>query len=196
MFAPHPISFVQLNAFWILTAILVTGILWVGLRNINRPSTSARRLGSTFGIALQALGCAAAGIGFTKPVMPWWAPYSLASTVLVILLGGSAIAIFLSAAMTMGKNWSLVARTRSDHQLIRSGPFSMVRHPIYLALLLYLFSIAAALGHWQQLLFAIPLYLAGTFIRIRDEEKLLRAQFGDEHERYVREVPALIPLIF
>jgi protein-S-isoprenylcysteine O-methyltransferase Ste14 len=96
----------------------------------------------------------------------------------------------------MGKNWSLVARTRSDHQLIRSGPFSMVRHPIYLALLLYLFSIAAALGHWQQLLFAIPLYVAGTFIRIRDEEKLLRAQFGDEHERYVRDVPALIPLIF
>jgi protein-S-isoprenylcysteine O-methyltransferase Ste14 len=196
MFAPHPISFVQLNAFWILTALLMTGILWVGLRNINKPSAKARRLGSTIGIALQALGCAAAGIGFTKPVLPWWAPYSLASTILVILLGGSAILIFLWAAITMGKNWSLVARTRSDHQLIRSGPFSMVRHPIYLALLLYLFSIAAALGHWQQLLFAIPLYVAGTFIRIRDEEKLLRAQFGDEHERYVRDVPALIPLIF
>jgi protein-S-isoprenylcysteine O-methyltransferase Ste14 len=196
MFAPHPISFVQLNAFWILSALLVTGILWVGLRNINKPSAKARRLGSTIGIALQALGCAAAGIGFTKPVLPWWAPYSLASTILVILLGGSAILIFLWAAITMGKNWSLVARTRSDHQLIRSGPFSMVRHPIYLALLLYLFSIAAALGHWQQLLFAIPLYVAGTFIRIRDEEKLLRAQFGDEHERYVRDVPALIPLIF
>ena len=196
MFAPHPISFVQLNAFWILTALLVTGVLWVGLRNINKPSAKARRLGSTIGIALQALGCAAAGIGFTKPVLPWWAPYSLASTILVILLGGSAILIFLWAAITMGKNWSLVARTRSDHQLIRSGPFSMVRHPIYLALLLYLFSIAAALGHWQQLLFAIPLYVAGTFIRIRDEEKLLRAQFGDEHERYVRDVPALIPLIF
>ena len=196
MFAPHPISFVQLNAFWILSALLVTGILWVGLRNINKPSAKARRLGSTIGIALQALGCAAAGIGFTKPVLPWWAPYSLASTILVILLGGSAILIFLWAAITMGKNWSLVARTRSDHQLIRSGPFSMVRHPIYLALLLYLFSIAAALGHWQQLLFAIPLYVAGTFIRIRDEEKLLRAQFGDTHAQYVRDVPALIPLIF
>jgi protein-S-isoprenylcysteine O-methyltransferase Ste14 len=71
----------------------------------------------------------------------------------------------------------------------------MVRHPIYLALLLYLISIAAALGHWHQLLIAVPLYLAGTLIRIRDEEALLRAQFGDEHARYVRDVPALIPLI-
>ena len=196
MFAPHPISFIQLDAFWVLTATLVTGILWVGFRNINRPSAKARRLGSTIGIALQALGCAAAWIGFTNPVLPWWAPYSLASTTLVVLLGGRAIVIFLSAAITMGKNWSLVARMRSDHQLIRSGPFAMVRHPIYLALLLYLLSIAAALGHWQQLLIAVPLYLAGTIIRIRDEEKLLRAQFGDEHAQYVRDVPALIPLMF
>jgi protein-S-isoprenylcysteine O-methyltransferase Ste14 len=74
----------------------------------------------------------------------------------------------------MGKNWSLIARTRSDHQLVRNGPFAIVRHPIYLAL---------------------PLYLAGTAIRIRDEEALLRAQFGEEHARYAREVPALIPLI-
>ena len=71
----------------------------------------------------------------------------------------------------------------------------MVRHPIYLAVLLYLISIAAALGHWPQLMLAIPLYLTGTFIRIRDEEALLRAQFGEDHARYVREVPALIPLI-
>lgn len=196
MFAPHPVSFVQLNAFWILTAIFVTGIVWIALRNIDRPSAKAKRLRSTFGIALQALGCAAAGMGFTKPVLPWWAPYSIASTTLVILLGGSAIVLFLSAAVTMGKNWSLVARTRTDHELIRTGPFAMVRHPIYLALLLYIFSIAAALGHWQQLLFAIPLYFAGTIIRIRDEEKLLRAQFGDTHAQYVRDVPALIPLIF
>ena len=95
----------------------------------------------------------------------------------------------------MGKNWSLVARTRPDHELVRTGPFAIVRHPIYLALLLYVISIAAALGHWQQLLIAVPLYLAGTIIRIRDEETLLRAQFGEEHARYVREVRALIPLL-
>jgi len=195
MFSPHPISFVQLNIFWILTAILVTAVVWVALRNVDRHSRGARRLRSTIGIAFQSLGCAAAGVGFTKPVLPWWAPYSLVSTTLVVLLGVTAIALFLSAAETMGKNWSLVARTRTDHELVRSGPFALVRHPIYLALLLYLLSIAAALGHWQQLIFAIPIYIAGTMIRIRDEEKLLRAQFGEEHARYVREVPALIPLL-
>lgn len=196
MFSPHPISFVQLSAFGVVSAVMIIGVAWIALRNVDRESTKTRRLSSIIGIAMQSVGFAFAGIGFTKPVLPWWAPYSIASTTLVVLLGGAAIVMFLAAALTMGKNWSLVARTRSDHQLVRNGPFAIVRHPIYLALLLYLLSIAAALGHWQQLLFAVPMYVAGTIIRIRDEEKLLRAQFGDEHTRYVRDVPAFIPLLF
>ena len=195
MLKAHPVSFVQLSAFMIVTAVFVTAVIWIALRNIDRQSGGRRRLSSTIGIALQSVGFAAAGFGFTKPALPWWAPYSIVSTTLVVLLGITAIALFLTAALTMGKNWSLVARTRKDHQLVRTGPFAMVRHPIYLALLLYLLSIAAALGHWQQLLFAMPLYIVGTIIRIRDEEKLLRAQFGEEHARYVREVPAFIPLL-
>ena len=194
MIAPHPISFLQLDSFGVVTTLLVLSVAWIALRNIDRTSVRSRRLRSTVGIALQSLGCAAAGTGFVKPVLPWWAPYSLVSTALVVLLGGTAIALFVSAASTLGKNWSMVARTRADHELVRTGPFAIVRHPICLALLLYLLSIAAALGHWQQLLIATPLFLAGTVIRIRDEEKLLREQFGEAHTRYVREVPALIPL--
>lgn len=95
----------------------------------------------------------------------------------------------------MGNYWSLVARTRSDHQLVRTGPFRWVRHPIYLALLLFLGSTAIGTGHYLQLVVALPLYLAGTLIRIRTQEALLRTQFGDKHARYACEVPALIPKI-
>ena len=94
-----------------------------------------------------------------------------------------------------GKELGVVARTRSDHKLVRSGPFAVVRHPIYLALLLYLLSFGIAFGHLGQLLIAVPLYCVGAAIRIREEEKLLRAQFGEEHARYVREVPAFIPFL-
>src|SRR3954452_14710045 len=194
MISPQPISFLQLDTFGVISASLVVATAWVAARNLG-PRGGDRRISSTIGIALQAASWAIACIGFIKPVLPWWGPSSLVSTTLVVLLGGSAVSLFLSTALTMGKNWSLVARTRDNHQLVRSGPFGMVRHPIYLALLLYLISIAAALGHWQQLLFAMPLYMTGTFIRIRDEEKLLRAQFGEEHARYVRDVPSLTPLL-
>ena len=195
MFAPHPISLLQLDTFWVVSALFVIALVAMLVRSIDRSPARQRRLTSTVGVMLQAAGCAAAGIGFAKPSLPWWAPYSLVSTTFVVLLGGAAVALFLWAISTMGRNWSIVARTRGDHELIRTGPFAMVRHPIYLALLLYLISIAAALGHWQQLLIAVPVYLLGTVIRIRDEEALLRAQFGEDHARYVRKVPALIPLI-
>lgn len=95
----------------------------------------------------------------------------------------------------MGRNWSVVARMRSDHELVRTGPFAVVRHPIYLALFLYMLSFAIGFGHFAQLLIAVPFYWVGTIIRIREEEKLLRAQFGEDHARYVREVPAIIPFI-
>src|SRR3954470_18580743 len=117
---PHPISFIQLSTFWIVTAVLVGSLAWVALRSIDQPSPGKRRWLSLIGIALQTAGFVAAGIGFTKPSLPWWAPYSLVSTILVLMLGGTAIALFLSAASTMGKNWSLVARTRADHQLMRT----------------------------------------------------------------------------
>ena len=71
----------------------------------------------------------------------------------------------------------------------------MVRHPIYLALLLYLLSFGIAFGHFGQFVVGLPFYLAGTAIRIRVEETMLRAQFGDDHARYVREVPAVIPFL-
>jgi protein-S-isoprenylcysteine O-methyltransferase Ste14 len=112
---------------------------------------------------------------------------------LVALLGGSAIGIFIAATRAMGKNWSVVARLRSDHQLVRTGPFRVVRHPIYVALFLYLLSFGVAFGHLWQFVISLPIYGAGTMIRIRVEEKLLRARFGEDHARYAREVSAFIP---
>jgi protein-S-isoprenylcysteine O-methyltransferase Ste14 len=190
-----PFASLQVDTFVLVSAVFLASIAWTALRQVDRPSGGRKRLRSMFGVALQSVAFAVGWIGFTQAAPPWWAPYSIVSTTLVLLLGGSAVALFLWAAATMGKNWSLVARTRDDHQLVRSGPFAMVRHPIYLALLLYLISVAAALGHWEQLSLALPLYLAGTYIRVREEEALLGEQFGEDHARYVREVPALIPLM-
>src|SRR5689334_12980284 len=126
MFRTHAISFVQLGTFWVITAILVACVAWVALRSIDQPRAGRKGWLSVIGIALQSAGCVAAAIGFTRPVLPWWAPSSLVSTAMVALLGGTAIALFLASVSEMGRNWSLVARTREDHQLIRTGAFAVV----------------------------------------------------------------------
>jgi len=195
MFQPHPISLLQFGLFWVIVAVGAVAVARALARS-DREDETARKSGrSRFGIALQAVGFGAAGFGRIHFALPWSAPSSLISTVLVALFGGGGIAIFIASIRAMGRNWSVVARTRSDHQLVRSGPFSVVRHPIYLALFLYMLSLAIAFGHWGQLLIAAPFYWAGMLIRVREEEKLLREQFGEDHARYVREVPAFIPFI-
>ena len=74
----------------------------------------------------------------------------------------------------MGAAWSLVARTRSDHRLATTGPFAYVRHPIYSGMALFMFALAIAYGHEWQLLVGVPLFMLGTWLRIREEERLLR----------------------
>ena len=195
MLRPYPISLPQFGVFWGVVAVGAVALLRTLVRR-SGPETGAKRSRlSTVGIALQGVGFGTTGFGPVHVALPWSSPSSIICTLLVALLGGAAVAIFIAATRAMGKNWSVVARTRSDHQLVRSGPFAVVRHPIYLALLLYLLSFGIAFGHFRQLAIALPFYLAGAIIRIRVEETLLRAQFGEEHARYVREVPAFIPFI-
>lgn len=191
----HPVSLLQLGAFALVVAVGAMALLRTVAR--SRQSADAERKSSVskLGILLQAIGFGAVGFGPIAILVPWNAPVSLIQTAVVGLLGGTAIWLFTAAASAMGRNWSVVARTRLDHQLVRDGPFATVRHPIYLALLLYMMSFGVAFGHWLNLLIGLPFFLAGTLIRVREEEKLLRAQFGDDHARYVREVPAFIPFI-
>ena len=195
MFHLYPVSLLQFCLFWPVVAIGGFALVRAFARSGDGAKAAKRSRLSTLGIAFQAIGFGATGFGPINFALPWSAPSSLICSTLVALLGGSAIAIFIAATRAMGKNWSVVARTRSDHQLVRSGPFAVVRHPIYLALFLYLLSFGIAFGHFGQLLVAVPFYLVGAIIRIRVEEKLLRAKFGENHARYVREVPAFIPFI-
>jgi protein-S-isoprenylcysteine O-methyltransferase Ste14 len=101
--------------------------------------------------------------------------------------------LFAASSSALGRNWSIVARMRSDHELIRSGPYARVRHPIYLGLLLFLLALAVAFGHWPQLIIAVPLYLAGTRIRTDVEDRLLEQTFGESFREYRNSTPALLP---
>ena len=109
---------------------------------------------------------------------------------------GGAIGLFAASSRELGRNWSLVARMRSDHQLIRTGPYARVRHPIYLGMLLFLLALAVALGHWVQLVVALPVFFVGTAIRTRLEDGLLERTFGETFRDYRNSTPALIPRIF
>lgn len=111
-----------------------------------------------------------------------------------VALTAASIWIVVTSVRTLGKQWSLAARLVEGHALITTGPYSVVRHPIYTGMLGMLAATGLALSHWAACLAGIVVFLIGTAIRVRSEERLLRAQFGRTYEEYAERVPALLPL--
>jgi len=95
----------------------------------------------------------------------------------------------------LGKQLRILAGLYPDHELIRTGPYRLVRHPVYLSMLMLTLATGLLLTWWPLLLLAIALFIAGTEIRVDAEDGLLRARFGKEFEDYRRSVPAYLPFV-
>jgi len=113
-----------------------------------------------------------------------------------VVIAGLSVWLSASAVRTLGKQWTYVARTIEGHELITEGPYHLVRNPIYLGMFGMMVAFGLSLTLWPALLGAIVIFLIGTFVRIRSEEKLLRATFGEQFEDYARRVPAFLPGLY
>jgi protein-S-isoprenylcysteine O-methyltransferase Ste14 len=111
---------------------------------------------------------------------------------LLITLAGLLFAAW--ARVQLGRNWSATITVKQDHDLITSGPYSLVRHPIYTGLLLGLVGIAVARAEWRGVL-AIALAFGAFWRKLRIEERWMREQFGDAYNEYARRVAALVPYV-
>lgn len=119
--------------------------------------------------------------------------------VLTILAGCLAIAsvwLALSAVKTLGKQWDYKAQIIEGHELIVSGPYKIVRHPIYSGMFGLLIITGYSMTQLWTYVIAIVLYFIGTIFRIKVEERLLTQHFGDEYKNYKQKVPAFIPFLF
>ncbi len=161
-----------------------------------KAAVARRRDASIIWIMVQGAGFVLAGYGPVRVLLDPASPKAIAEGVAVLLLMIATVWLFDAASRTMGKNWSLVARTREDHQLVQSGPFAMVRHPIYVALFFSMVAMAIADGHTRNLLLAVPIFAIGTWLRIRNEERLLREQFGPAYDSYAARVKRFVPGVF
>jgi protein-S-isoprenylcysteine O-methyltransferase Ste14 len=153
------------------------------------------------GIFLQM--CAYFLAWFQPPWRAFLPPIAVLSGIAGIVFGVLTVGIAAasgwlieSAVRTLGKQWALPARLVEGHKLITVGPYAYVRNPIYTGMLGMLIATGLAMEHWVQLIVAVVLFALGMVIRVRTEEKLLRAAFGEEFEEYARRVPAVIPGIY
>jgi len=110
----------------------------------------------------------------------------------VAALAGLVLTIW--ARRTIGENWSASVTLKADHELIQTGPYRFVRHPIYTGFLLL--ALGAAIIPFRTRSFAgVTLIFAGFWFKLRQEEALMTETFPDEYPRYKSRVKALVPWI-
>ena len=169
---------------------------WALSRNVKvtvRREALASRLLHIGPLALAALLLAAPHVPIdflAERILPW--------TVMLFWIGAAltfaGLLFAVWARVHLGTNWSGTVTLKRGHELITSGPYALVRHPIYTGLLLACLGSALARDEWRGVL-ALALVALALWRKLRHEERWMREQFGDAYGAYARRVAALVPLV-
>jgi protein-S-isoprenylcysteine O-methyltransferase Ste14 len=120
---------------------------------------------------------------------------SAASLVASMILGPPSVVLAWLATRHLDKQWRFEAALSEDHELITTGPYRWLRNPIYASMLGMLLATGFAKTWWPMMVAGVVFFVIGTEIRVRAEEKLLAARFGEKFARYKATTPAYFPLL-
>jgi protein-S-isoprenylcysteine O-methyltransferase Ste14 len=179
-----------------LVELLLSWIAWTMAFLKPRKQAAGQKQAATapaskWGIVLVTIGFALVWMWVRPPGME----KSRLSLVVSMILGPLSVALAWAAAHRLGKQWRYVAAVSEDHELIQTGPYRWVRHPIYLSMLGMLMATGAAWTWWPMWVAAVVVFLAGTEIRVRAEDRLLEERFQDSFRAYRAHVAAYIPFL-
>ena len=155
------------------------------------PGASVVNKTSRWGMLLQFLAFTLLWQGhFWLRSLPWW------RTAASVSLFALAIALSWASSRALAGQLRVDAALGADHHLVQSGPYALVRNPIYTSMLLVMCAIAVVVTPWKLFLPALMVFVVGTEIRVRTEEKLLATRFEDEFQEYKGNVRSYIPYLY
>jgi protein-S-isoprenylcysteine O-methyltransferase Ste14 len=165
-----------------------------------RGAKNTARLEPASSRALRAVLFAVAIVLFSWHTMPvrwlrihlWPQSYTLYNVAIAMTAAGIAFAVW--ARVHLGTNWSRSVTVKQNHELITTGPYRLVRHPIYTGLLFGLLGAVAAEGQVQALI-ALALISWALWRKLRLEEAWMREQFGESYTDYSRRTATLVPFL-
>ncbi len=180
-------------------------VAWAAIRwQPNRKSlktekiTTARPLKERFSMVISSLG-----LGYIPAVWIFtdflngfdYQPNWLLVIVGSLLLIGT-LRLFRLTHKALGKMWSHSLDLREDHKLVTHGIYAKVRHPMYAAFWLWAIGAAFLLPNWVAGFSGLVGFGTLFFLRIGQEENMMRKQFGDEYEAYMRRTKRIFPGIY
>jgi protein-S-isoprenylcysteine O-methyltransferase Ste14 len=121
-------------------------------------------------------------------------PHTLWTDIFADILGLAGMVFALWGRITLGRNWNLYPSLKESHELIERGPYQYVRHPMYTGFISMLLGAVVWYGTAIGLAWFFACFI-GTWFKLRQEEKLLTAHFGENYRLYKMRVKAIIPFI-
>jgi protein-S-isoprenylcysteine O-methyltransferase Ste14 len=112
---------------------------------------------------------------------------------LALVVLGIAFAVW--AIVALGRHYDLELEIHRDHELVRNGPYRLVRHPVYSGLALHFAGACLATGDLVLIAGTLLVTVPALYLRAKTEERLLRERFGASYDAYAREVGMLVPLL-
>ena len=193
-----------MNPWFAKAIILLSSIVMVIIRAPHGQRSRKIKVVKSRKGPLEILLLTLAWIGFFVPLI-WVAspvlafadyplrPVPFIAGILCLALG---LWLFGRSHADLGTNWSITLEVREKHQLVTQGIYRHVRHPMYLALLLYSVGQALALPNWV----AGPSY-GVTFallfaLRVGPEERMMLEEFGKDYEVYMARTKRLVPRVW
>jgi protein-S-isoprenylcysteine O-methyltransferase Ste14 len=176
---------------------LIWGLYWLAAsfsaKTTKRRESAASRLSHMVPLVLAAILLSSsriAGSYFNATLLP----HTLITFWIGLVLVAIGVVFSIAGRLCLGGNWSGTVTLKENHELIRSGPYRLVRHPIYTGILIGVLGTAIAQGQLRSLI-ALALITAAFLRKIGIEESFLVQEFGKSYEQYRTEVPALIPYL-
>ena len=159
-------------------------------QGIPEEKPAIRDSRSMHGLVLEGIGFLIALLFARDPRNA--ADWQVAAT---ILCGSFSVAILAAALRHLGLQWRIKAVVTEDHQLVTTGPYAYVRHPVFLSLLSLLVATVMLLNDGLPAIAAVAVCVTGTEIRIRAEDGLLERRFGTPFAAYRDRVTAYLPFL-
>jgi protein-S-isoprenylcysteine O-methyltransferase Ste14 len=174
---------------WILGWVLSSGIT---AKTIREPGTSQLTYSLFIWAGALLLFFHPTSLGsLNRPLLARKVWLSWTGVALVMIgLGFAAWARF-----HLGRLWSSRVTLKEHHTIVRTGPYAIVRHPIYTGLVIALLGTALT-QITVAALFGMVLLIVGLIFKLRQEEQLLTEHFGAAYADYRKEVRGLIPYIW
>jgi protein-S-isoprenylcysteine O-methyltransferase Ste14 len=185
--------------------LLATAVIWLALVLVwvvsgLRTKRSIKNQSSAWQVLYTAILVVGVYLIFAKQIGIPWLDRQLFSMTVPIVLAGLLVVLMgvvfsIWARLMLGDNWSNRVTVKENHTLVRSGPYRIVRHPIYSGILLGMLGSALQRGEVRSFV-GVTICGFSFWLKTRAEEQFMVQIFGEEYLQYRHKVKALAPFIF